>query len=215
MPTIELERTTLKYTNISPWRLSRVAQAERARYIKKELDGIEPEPPTYTATLGGGKLPNGKPLPQWEETYDYTAEHIAELRDEYTELENRPATPAAWARLAELRDAIAAWDSYDEIAKALLQSIKKKRWEVGLWRVFSSNLPDDDGWIRELEADGIDTAEIPTDERERLYYWLEMVAVASQAEFLQLIAVVEGRGELVREAREITRAMFQPAMGQP
>ncbi|MCP4540593.1 MAG: hypothetical protein GY832_25940 [Chloroflexi bacterium] len=214
MPTIELERTTLEYTNISPWRLSRVSQAERNRYIKEELGGVEPKPPTYTVTLGGGKLPDGQPLPAWEETYDYTAEHVEELRNECAELENRPATSAAWARLAELREAVATWDAHFKIVSELGQSVRAQRWKVGLWHVFGLNLPDSDDWIEELETDGIDAAEIPTDKRERLYYWLEMVAVASQGEFNQLIALVEGRGELVREAREITRAMFQRPLGR-
>lgn len=214
--TLKLERCTLKYTNISPFRLQAVAQAERARYIREELDGVEPAPPSYTVQLGGGVLPNGTELPSWEESHEYTQEHINALQEEFDTLSKRPPTPTAQARLFELREALAAWGAYQETLKRLGIAVRKKRWEVGLWHTFKENLSDDDGWIKELEADGIDTAEIPTDERERLVYWLEKVAVSTQDEFNTLLYTVDQDYralELVQEARRVSREMFQRALG--
>ena len=215
--TLKLERCELRYTNISPFRLQAVAQAERARYIREELDGVEPAPPSYTVQLGGGVMPNGTELRSWEESHEYTKEHIDTLREELDTLSNRPPTPTMQARLFELRSALIAWDAYQETLNKIGTAIRKKRWEVGLWHTFKENLPIDDAWIKELEADGIDPGEIPTDERERLVYWLEKVAVSTQDEFNTLLYTVDQDYralEMVQEARRVTREMFQRSLGQ-
>ena len=215
--TLKLERCTLKYTNISPFRLQAVAQAERARYIREELDGVEPTAPSYTVRCGGGVMPNGTALPSWDEPHEYTHEHINDLKDELGILSKQPATPTMQARLFELRSAIMAWGDYQSTLNKLAIAIRKKRWEVGLWHTFKENLPTDDVWIKELEADGVDPSEIPTDERERLVYWLEKVAVSTQDEFNILLYTVDQdyrELEKAQEARRITREMFQRSLGR-
>jgi len=215
--TLKLERCELKYTNISPFRLQAVAQAERARYIREELDGVEPTTPSYTVRCGGGIMPNGTPLPSWEESHEYTQEHINTLAEERDILARQPATPTMQARLFELRSAIMAWDAYQDVLNKLAVSIRKKRWEVGLWHTFKENMPTDDAWIKELEADGVDPGEIPTDERERLVYWLEKVAVSTQDEFNILLYTVDQDYralEIAQEARRVARAMFQRSLGR-
>jgi hypothetical protein len=215
---LTLERMTLTYKNISPFRLASVAQAERARYIRDELGGEEPKAPTYTTQVGGGKLPSGQELPSWQETHEYTAEHIAQLAEEHDRLANQPMTATASLRLTELRQVLAAWGEYQEMLRGLNAAVRIKRWKVGLWHVFGENLPDNDDWVKELEADDIDTSEIPTDERAKLVYWLERVAVSSQDEFNLLTYTVDQNERaiaLVNEARLVARRMFQRALGEP
>lgn len=214
--TLKLERYTLKYTNVSPFRLASVAQSERARYIRDELGGIEPKPPTYTAHYGGGKLPTGKELPTWTEDHEYTPEHIAQLKEEYERIMEQPMTQSAATRLSELRGVLSSWDDCLGKLRALNMAVRKKRWEVGLWHVFGENLPGNDDWVKELEADGIDTSDIPENERERLMYWLERVVVSTQDEFNLLLYTAdqdERSLELMQEARRVSRAMFQRPLG--
>lgn len=213
---IELERMTLEYTNVSPFRLAAVGQAERARYIKDELDGIEPTPPTYTVTMGGGVLPNGTKLPDWEQVSDYTAEYIAQLQDEHDLLIEQPPTPQAQSRLVELRAILAAWEDYLTRLRGLGNAVRYERWKVGLWHAFKSNMPDNDNWIKEQKADGIDTSEIPTDERERFRYWLRTEAVSTQQEYNLLVFTVDQDERMigVTQARIAAREMFQRPLGQ-
>jgi len=214
VPELELQRCTLEYTNISTWRLDCVSQAERERYIEDELDGIEPKPPIYTVICGGGILPSGKKLDTWTETHEYTAEHIDELRQEQARLKPRVSIAAVQARLVDIHNAIAAWDEYYETVVNIGIAVQEKRYTVGLWRMFGGNMPEDDGWIKEQEADGINVGEIPTDERKRFIYWLKTEAVATQEEFDLLIDIVENRSEEVRKARQLARVMFRRSLAE-
>jgi hypothetical protein len=215
VPKIELERAELEYTHISPYYLNKVAQAERARYIKDELDGVEPKAPTYTIAHGGGSLPGGRTLEQWEQSYDYTDEYIAELREEYDGLKRQgELTVERQARFVDLHNTLDEWDAYVEVVSGLGAAIREKRYMVGLWRMFGHLVPENDDWIARQEEDGIDVGAIPDGERERFLYWLETELVATQQEFNDLILAVEGRDELMKEARRVSRAMFQRAVGE-
>ncbi len=213
MSELKLERCTLTYTHISPFRLNRVGQAERKRYIETELNGVEPQVPTYTVKCGGGVLPSGKELPTWDETSDYTVKHIISLQAEYNNLKNRAVAPSDQARLVVLHNAIETWKKYVEVLNGINYAVNRQRWNVGLWHVFRENMPDDDDWIKEQKLDGIDISEIPDDERGRLRYWLETEAVSTQEEFNDLIRIVEGHDDKVKEARRIARDMFQRSVG--
>lgn len=214
--TVQLQRCTLTYTNVSPFRLQRVAQAERARYIREELDGIEPEPPEYIIHCGGGTLPNGKELAQWDESHPYTSEYIDQLQAELDTLDRQPATSSGQVRALELRAILAQWDDYRDKIEGLARAIRKRRYEVGLWHTFKANMPKNDDWVKEQIEDGLDAADIPTDKRERLLYWLETEAVATQDEFQELLYIAEQDTraiEIIQEARRVTREMFQRPLG--
>ena len=215
MNKLELERCTLNYTNISPFRINAAGLAERERYIKDELDGIEPTPPTYTVVCGGGVTPSGQRLNSWTEEHKYTKEHIAELHDERQRLVEQNTTPAIMARVTEIDAALAAWGDYLEKAIALHQAVTLHRRKTAIWHCYKDNLPEGDGWIEELAADGIDTSKIPDNERERLVYWIEKIAVSSQEE-LDVVVYTATQNEkglaLVNEARQVARRMFQRAV---
>lgn len=208
---IELERVTLTYVNVSPYRLNRVAKAERERYIKDELGDVEPQPPTYTIKCGGGRLPNGQDMPTWEETKEYTFEHIGQLIKERASLTGD--SPAQVARMVQIDNALETWNVYYEKIVALGLAIRVKKRLVGFWHCFGHNMPDSEDWIKGQVEDGIDASEIPTDERERFQYWLETEAVSTKAELNELIRIVEGDEEKVMETR-IARDTFQRSLGQ-
>lgn len=211
MNEIKLERMTLEYVNVSPFKLQRVAQAERARYIKKELDDVAPTPPTYTAQYGGGALPDGTALPSWEESYDYTTEYILQLNDEYESLEAQPPTPTTRARMAELHAILETWRAYVGQLSGLNGAMRLARWNAGLWHAFKDAMPNSDDWIKEQGRDGIDISKIPEDERERLVYWLETEAVSTQDEYNLLVYTIDQDERMIKvaEARIAARQMFQ------
>lgn len=211
MPEIKLERMTLQYVNVSPFKLQQVAQTERARYIEKEFGGVEPTPPTYTAQYGGGELPNGTPLPAWEEEHDYTTEYILQLNDEHELLKEQPPTPTTKARIAELHAILKAWRAYVGQLNGLSGAIRLARWNTGLWHAFKDAMPGDDDWIKEQERDSIDISKIPKDERKRLVYWLQTEAVSTQDEYNLLVYTVDQDERMIKvaEARLVARGTFQ------
>lgn len=234
MEEIKLTYVTLKYKPVSPFRMNAVALAERDRYIKEEWGGIEPEPPSYTVQYGGGQLPNGTPLETWTDEQEYTIEDIKALRVERDRLidQVRPGEqyrtalasiyfdelpPKAAARLREVGAVLRRWEKYVKKMNALAAAMNDKKYRAALWHSYSENLPEDNDWIAELAEDGIDTDSVPRDEREKLVYWLEKIAVATQDEFDELLyTAVQNEQKLaeVRAGRAVVRRMFQRALGE-
>ena len=218
---VELQSGTFEYAHVSPFKLNAVAQTERARYIKDELDDVEPKPPTYSITHGGGKIPGGKELPTWEQEYDYTVEYIAELRTELDALRDEhdernqhvEVPPAIQARFVDLHNALDAWDEYVETVSKLGRAMQYKKRNAGFWLMFGKDMPEDDKWLKEQAVIGIDTSEVSGDPQERFVYWLETEFVSTEAEYLELVAIVEGRDREMQEARLVARSIFQHPLG--
>lgn len=214
---VVLESGTYPYVHVSPFKLNAVAQKARAQYIKDELDDKEPQVPTYTVTHGGGKLPDGQELPKWEQEYDYTIEYVAELRAEYDELRKEhnehnqyvEIPVAIQARFVDLHNALDAWDDYWKIMAKIRRHVRYKKVNAGFWLMFEQYMPDGDEWIKEQAAIGIDADEVPSDSQERFIYWFETEFISTQAEYQDLLYIVEGRESEMLEARAVARGIFQ------
>ena len=88
----------------------------------------------------------------------------------------------------------------------------KKR-NAGFWLMFGKDMPEDDKWLKEQAVIGIDTSEVSGDPQERFVYWLETEFVSTEAEYLELVAIVEGRDREMQEARLVARSIFQHPLG--
>lgn len=218
---VTLETGTYEYDHVSPFKLECVARQERARYIADELKGVEPVPPAYTISHGGGKLPNGQPLPKWEQSYDYTTEKIAELRAEYNELKAQynehdryaEIPVAAEARFVDLHNALDTWDDYWQAMAEIGQAVRYKKRNVGFFLMFGRYMPDSDEWLKEQEAIGIDISEVPDDEQGRFIHWFQTEFVSTVEEYQDLTFIVEGQEGKMQEARRLVRGIFQHPMG--
>lgn len=176
---------------VSQFYIAQVRQAARKKYLDEHYDGVEPEPPRHTVTLGGGNLPNGAPLPTWEEFYDYTEETIETAS---------PADKAAWAEYIEAR---AALQDAENIAA----------WHVYGYRGVVDEPSEDDTWAERQREDGI---EVPDKADKKAYkcHWLDTEVLVDQQEANWLVAMIRGQGDMVRQAQQASAAMFQRPLGQ-
>ncbi len=176
---------------VSAFYINKVRVAARKKHLEEHHDGKEPTPPQYAVRMGGGTIPGGAPLPEWEETHDYTEKTIDKAGQEDKEV----------------------WIEYIQATNELLRIEGVVAWEVYYDRGVVDSPPDDDNWATIQQEDGI---EVPDRSDRRAYkiHWLDTEKVLDRQEADWLLLTIKGQGDQVREMQRIAAGMFQRPVGE-